>query len=112
MAMIEQRLPRGQPGLWERSGFDEVQCPRLGRPAPHLDGAVHAGPPAAVAVDEAIPLAPNGYAGRAVAERDDHTRALVGGDERPAVMPVSVGADWPGELGWGEAGSAYLHERV
>ena len=80
MAVVEQRLPRREPGLRDRGGFDEVDRRRLRRQAARLDGHVLGGPAVAVAVDEAVDLVAHRHAGGAVAERDHDARSLVGRD--------------------------------
>jgi len=71
VAVIEQRLPRREPGLRDRRGFDEAGRRRLGGQAASLDGHVLGGPPVAVSVDEPVDLVAHRYAGGAVAEGDD-----------------------------------------
>src|SRR5215470_1607667 len=78
VAVVEQRLPRREPGLRDRSGFDEIDRRRLGCQAASLDGHVLGGPPVPVAVDESVDLVAHRYAGSTVAERDHDARPLVG----------------------------------
>src|SRR6516225_1052903 len=61
VAMVEQRLPGREPGLWDRSGFGEIDRRRLGRQTASLDGHVLGGPPVAVPVDEAVDLVAHRY---------------------------------------------------
>ena len=70
MAVVEQRLPRGERGLRDRGGLDEVDPRRLRRQAANLDGHAVGGPAVAVPVDEAIHLVAHRHAGGAEAERD------------------------------------------
>src|SRR6266513_3001592 len=63
VAVVEQCLPRREPGLWDRSSCDEVDHRRLGRQAARLDGDVLGGPPVAVPVDQAVDLIAHRYAG-------------------------------------------------
>src|SRR5262249_7711848 len=104
VAVVEQRLPRREPGLWQRHGLDEVKSRWLWRQAANLDGHVLGRPPVAVTINEPVDLIAHRQPRGAIAKRDDDARALVGRNERPAIVPVSISPERPGELGWGKAG--------
>ena len=112
MAVVEQRLPRSEPGLRDGRGFDEVERRRLRRQAAHFDLDVLGGPAVAVAVDQAEHFVADRHAGGAVSERDHDARPLVGRDPPPPLMSVAIGRKRPHQLGRGETGGAHLHERV
>src|SRR5829696_4074601 len=111
-AVVEQRLPRREPGLRDGGGFDEIDRRRLGCQAASLDGHVLGGPAVAVPVDEAVDLVAHRHAGDSVAERDHGARTLVGWDPRAPLVSGSIGPERPRQLGRGEARGAHLHERV
>ncbi len=110
--MVEQRLPRREPRLRDRSGFDEINRRRLRCQAASLDGHVLGGPPVAVPVDQAEDLVAHRHAGGAEPQRDHDTRPLMGRDRRSPVVSGSIGPKGPRELGRGETGGTHLHERV
>jgi hypothetical protein len=112
LAVVEQRLPRGDPGLGDRGRLHVVDRLRLRRQIASFDRDVLGGPAVAIPVDEPEDLVADPHTGCAVAERDDDAGPFVSGDERRAVTACFVGEERPGQLGGGEAGSLHLDEGV
>jgi hypothetical protein len=110
--VVEQRLPRREPGLRERGGLDMVERLRLRCERAHFDRDVLGGPPVAVTVDEAIDLVADVHPGGAVAEGNHDAGPLVRRDDHSPVVAGSVGAEGPHQLGGGEAGGMHLDEGV
>src|SRR5579884_2206158 len=77
-AVIEERLPGGQPSLRDGRGVYVINRVRLGRDVPRLDGDVFGGGAVTIPVDQAVHRVAHSEAGRAVPQRGHNARELVG----------------------------------
>jgi hypothetical protein len=113
LRVVDQRLPRRQPGDRQRSGDEVVDIRGKRREVASRHGGVFGQRAVASPVDESEHPLADGEAGRSIAQLDDDTRQLVAGHGRRPVVPAAIDPGcWPLQLARGEAGRMDLHDDI